>query len=260
MENIIENIRIFDFIILGLFITIPIIIYLIFTIFYFIKVDVGYTKVERGKHGLSRFVLCGIFFMFGLILIGLGVEFTSAFLIEFFSTADEFLKKYDFFAGLFNSIILNNILRFYKSVPIDILVNFTILGVALYTGTEGTIASIKTLKLDEGTVVKLPQIKRKRLSTMFILWCYLSIVSTLYYFVIGKDGIDFSITNIYVGLGATLSILFIAERGPSTLQDITLKKKEPRCKEDIVSSSTDTIKPDINKKESVSVVLNNNDL
>ena len=52
--------------------------------------------------------------------------------------------------------MLINMCKAYRPVPINILINGTIFCIALYTGTEGIIAGMKTLKVEQGLAVELP--------------------------------------------------------------------------------------------------------
>ena len=112
----------------------------------------------------------------------------------------------------------------YKPVPINILINGTIFCIALYTSTEGIIAGMKTLKVEQGLSVELPLIKRIRVSVMFLIWCYLSVVATVYHFLIGSETVEFKIFNFYIGLIVNFAILFLAERAPSTLEDASVAR------------------------------------
>lgn len=186
------------------------VLYVVFAFIYFKYIDV---RRKGNNVGLSRFCFAGIFTIFGIILFDLIMEFFSA-----------FLCKIDLNTN--NSILIESIGSLYKSVPVHVLINITIICMAVYTGTEGLIAGLKTLQLDKGMCVELPQIKRKRLSTLFVVWCYLSIVSTLYHFMLGSDEVDFNVYNFYLGLGIDLIILCIAERSPTMLQNQTKSNPE----------------------------------
>lgn len=220
------NVRTVDLIILFC-LTLPImILYGVFAFIYFKFIDRKIHKKEDGdyyeSHTLSRFCLAGIFFMFGLILFDMIMEFISAYSVSFINP--EVLSE-DLVKSLNNSLIFNGICRVFKSVPTDILINFTIVCTALYTGTEGIIASLRTLKVESGLAVRLPALKRKRLATLFYMWGFLSIISTLYTFLIGSETVKFDIANVYVALGVTIVILFLAERSPSLLKDQSLQTK-----------------------------------
>ena len=123
-----------------LLITIPVfLIYIIFTIFYFVKKD---PYIKKPGSGLSRFLLAGIFVMFGIILFDLIMECYSAYAVEFLLNGGE---KFQQIIG--NSLILRNMCKAYRPAPINVLINGAILCIAVYTGTEGVIASFKTLKV-----------------------------------------------------------------------------------------------------------------
>lgn len=227
-----------------LVLSVPIfLLYCIFTIIYFKKIDVVHVnKLKKEKRGLSRMILGGIFFMFGLIIFDLAMEFVSAF-------AFELAKSEDFTALIMNqSIMLQNICKTYRSIPIDQLINFTIICTAIYTGTEGAIAGLKTINMSEGIVIELPPMKRKRLSVMFYIWCYIAVIATLYTMIIGSDKINFHLENIYISLGLNLLILFIAERGPATLENVN-KVASTKDAPVIIDISSHTSKPKTDEDE-----------
>lgn len=210
----VQYIRDFAFILL---ITIPFFIfYIVYACIYFTKKD-PYVKQE-GK-GLSRFLLSTIFLMFGLILFDLMMECYSAYATQLLtyenSTFKELIKE---------SLILVNACKQYRQVPISILINGMIFCTAIYTGTEGIIASIKTLRIEQGLAVELPALKRKRLSVMFLIWCYLSIIATIYQFLVGSDSVEFDLSSFYLGLIINFIILFLAERSPNALEDVSITR------------------------------------
>jgi hypothetical protein len=228
VETIISNQRLVDLIVLGI-LSIPIFLaYVGFCVYYFIQVDKR-DKTEpqdvKDKHGLSRLLLGGIFFLFGLIIFDLVAEFISAFVISFSTKVDG-----DPLAFIQNSIFIQNIYKTYRSIPIDILMNLTIVCTGLYTGTEGAIATLKTLQVEKGFYVELPTITRKRLSVMFFVWAYIAIICTVYTFIVGSSVVVFYITNSYVGLGVTLILLFGAERGPAALENVRFSTNDPTVK------------------------------
>lgn len=209
-------------------------IYVVYTFIYFLKIDKSnMNKTEIYKsHGLSRFCLAGVFFLFGLILFDVNFEFVTAYITQYIDAVYLGPKLMD---KLNSSILYKGISAAYKAVPISILMNFTIICTAIYTSTEGIIASLKTLKLEPGLSVELPAIKRRRLASMFILWCYISIICTIYTFLVGSETVKFELTNCYVSTGLTLIILFLAERSPTLLQDTTQKTRLLKTANNVVS-------------------------
>ena len=213
---------IFDFIILMLF-SFPVFIgYIVGILVYFYKFDRKPPKINgTPPNGLSRFCLKGIMFLFGLILFDLIIQF-------FVSYSMLFVERYGYETGIpfgftAKSVFFNSLLKKNRDIPINVLINFTIVCTTIYTSTEGVIAGLKTINLKPGLIVELPFIKRQRLSAMFIIWCFLAIVSTIYVTLVG-NGVTFEVINIYVGAGITLAILFMAERAPSVLKDTSKHK------------------------------------
>lgn len=229
----------FDFITIFS-LTVPVFIgFIIFTTIYFFKIDkMNSSQANYYKsHGLSRFCLAGIFFLFGLIIFDLNFEFILGYLTQYINT-DNF-NTYTI-SKLENSILFKSLTSVYKTIPINILINFTIICTAIYTSTEGIIASLKTLKVEPGLSVELPLLKRQRLSSMFLLWCYIAIIATIYNILIGSDVVTFPIKNIYISTGLTLVILFLAERSPSLLQDTSISSKLVKTANNVVSTDTET--------------------
>lgn len=233
-----STVHIIDLFTIGLCTVPPFLIFLIFTIFYFNVVDKTYKDDEEYyvNHGLSRFCLGGIFFLFGLILFDITTEFVSAYSTMFINPDLAELVDPKILEFVNQSLIFNGIGRVFKAVPTHILINFTIICTAIYTSTEGVIASLRTLKVEEGLAVELPAVKRRRLSIMFLLWCYLAIIATVYTFLIGSEEIKFDLPNIYVSVGLTLVILFLAERSPSLLKDKSTGTKIIRSADNVVEA------------------------
>lgn len=237
-----STVHIIDLLTIGLC-TVPVFfIFLIFTIIYFNVVDKAHKDDEEYyvNHGLSRFCLGGIFFLFGLILFDIITEFVSAYSTMFINPDLAELVDPKILEFLHQSLIFNGIGKVFKDVPTNILINFTIVCTAIYTSTEGAIASLRTLKVEEGLAVELPAVKRRRLSVMFVLWCYLAVVATLYTFLIGSDVIKFDLPNIYVSVGLTLVILFLAERSPSLLKDKSTGAKIVKSTNNVANTNCNT--------------------
>lgn len=233
------NVKSVDLIIMCT-LTIPIfLIYVIYTLIYFLKIDKSLNTNCNKTHGLSRFCLAGIFFLFGLIIFDVNFEFLTAYITQY---VDEAYLGADTMKKLNSSIIFKGISVAYKAIPINVLMNFTIICTAIYTSTEGIIASLKTLKVEAGLAIELPEIKRKRLAAMFLLWCYISIICTIYTILIGSETVKFELTNCYISTGLTLVILFLAERAPSLLQDTTQQSKVVKVSNNIVTDYNDSDK------------------
>lgn len=233
--------------------TIPIaVIFIGYMSYYFTIIDKPKRDPDHVRHGLSRFIVFSLFVILGLILFNLIIEFISAFFVKFKETYDISDTDQDnLIVKLSNTIMFNSISGYYKKLPIDILINGTLFCTAIYTGAEGLIAGLKTFNLDNNIAVELPGIKRKRLSAMFIVWCFLTIVSTIYTFILGSDIVNFYIPNLSIGTIVTLAILILAERTPAVISERKINKTDNIIQPDnIVTTkytSPDTNMTDIEK-------------
>lgn len=259
MIDIIHMLRtnqVLDLILVAL-LTIPVfLVYVVYTFIYFLRTDKK--KLRNGEeyyetHGLSRFCLAGIFFLFGLIIFDVNFEFVIAIITRYFT--EEYLG-YTLMETLNSSILYKGISSMYKDIPINILMNFTIICTAIYTTTEGIIASLKTLKVEPGLAVELPAIKRRRLAAMFILWCYLSVICTIYTFIIGSDTVSFELLNVYISTGLTLLILFLAERSPTLLKDKSSRTRLVKVENNVVTEYNGTDNKSIIDSDVISVWAN----
>ena len=203
-----------DPLVVILLVVLPIIAYVVFTIIQFAKTDKSAKALNQDvtSKGLSRFCVAGIFVLFGLILLGLSVEFFIAYLVQCYETIES------------DSKLISSMVAKYRGLPLGMLINGTIFCIALYTSAEGIIAGLKTLNVPAGLCIELPYIKRKRLAAMFIVWSFLSILGTVYHIFVGSEEVDFCVLNLYVGLIVDLAILFLAERAPTMLENKTNSK------------------------------------
>ena len=222
MKNLLSRMNLYDMISLFVF-SIPVMfIYFIICLIYIKKIDKA--PKETAKHGLSRFVLIGLLVLFMFILFDTVIEFFSAFFFQYYKTIPNHEAE---------SIIFKNMCERTRTFPINILINFTTFCTFLYDGAEGAIAGIKTLQVDSGLCIELPDIKRQRLKMVFLSWCYVGIVANIYQYIIGGEIVDFNLAEIYVGLGTSLAIMFIAERSPQMLANKTIKSTETTTKLDL---------------------------
>lgn len=206
------NIALIDIFICFL-LTIPIFIaYLVVTFLFFKKVD---KPVNTKTHGLSRFALGGVLIIFGMIIVDMNIEFVSAMII---SLNEHGKLNLDELKPVLDSIFFINFIEHYRNIPFDILVMGNIFCTALYAGAEGLISSFKTLKVPKGMCIELPLIKRTRIKFIFLVWCAIAILASIYTIIIGSEEIEFEIALSYTGVISTLIILMLADRAPSVLQ------------------------------------------
>ena len=208
----ITNIAFIDIIVCFL-LTIPIFIaYLIISFLFFKKVD---KPINVKTHGLSRFALCGVLIIFGMIIVDMNIEFISAMII---SLNEHGKLNLDEMKPVLDSIFFINFIEHYRNIPFDILVMGNIFCTALYAGAEGLISSFKTLKVPKGMCIELPLIKRTRIKFIFLIWCAIAILASIYTIIIGSEEIEFEVSLSYTGVISTLIILILADRVPSVLQ------------------------------------------
>lgn len=193
--------------------TIPIFIaYLVITFLFFKKVD---KPVNTKTHGLSRFALGGVLIIFGIIIVDMNIEFVSAMII---SLNEHGKLNLDELKPVLDSVFFINFIEHYRNIPFDILVMGNIFCTALYAGAEGLISSFKTLKVPKGMCIELPLIKRTRIKFIFLIWCAIAILASIYTIIIGSEKIEFEVALSYTGVISTLIILILADRAPSVLQ------------------------------------------
>lgn len=238
MEKAFSNIAFVDLIVCFI-LTVPIFLaYIITVILYFKRVD---KSVNKKTHGLSRFALAGVLIIFGMIIVDMNVEFISAMLISLNTYGK---LNLDELKPIFDSVFFINFIEKYRTIPFDILVMGNIFCTALYAGAEGLISSFKTLKVPVGMCIELPAIKRKRIKFIFLIWCAIAILSSIYTIIIGSEEIRFEVALCYSGVISTLIILILADRSPSVLQNFTSDKS----KTEDVNISNPSSEEEINKE------------
>ena len=216
----ITNIAFID-IFVCILLTIPIFIaYLVITFLFFKKVD---KPVNKKTHGLSRFALGGVLIIFGMIIVDMNIEFVSAMVISLNEHGKLNLNE---LKPVLDSVFFINFIEQYRNIPFDILVMGNIFCTALYAGAEGLISSFKTLKVPKGICIELPLIKRTRIKFIFLIWCSIAILASIYTIIIGSEEIEFEVALSYTGVISTLIILILADRAPSVLQPFSTTKND----------------------------------
>ena len=238
------NIALIDIFICFL-LTIPIFIaYLVITFIFFKKVD---KPVNTKTHGLSRFALGGVLIIFGIIIVDMNIEFVSAMII---SLNEHGKLNLDELKPVLDSIFFVNFIEHYRNIPFDILVMGNIFCTALYAGAEGLISSFKTLKVPKGMCIELPLIKRTRIKFIFLVWCAIAILASIYTIIIGSEEIEFEVALSYTGVISTLIILILADRAPSVLQPFSTNTDNEVTNANIANSvETEVNLGESNKKE-----------
>lgn len=238
------NIALIDIFICFL-LTIPIFIaYLVITFIFFKKVD---KPVNTKTHGLSRFALGGVLIIFGIIIVDMNIEFVSAMII---SLNEHGKLNLDELKPVLDSIFFINFIEHYRNIPFDILVMGNIFCTALYAGAEGLISSFKTLKVPKGMCIELPLIKRTRIKFIFLVWCAIAILASIYTIIIGSEKIEFEVALSYTGVISTLIILMLADRAPSVLQPFSTTTNDDAINANIANPvETEVNLGESNKKE-----------
>ena len=238
------DIGLLSFLTLGFFIA-----YIVYTIIYFVKFDKN-VKLDSGgnKHGLSRICLCGIFFLFGLLIFDIICEFGQVYISKYMEhkpiterTISTFLmsKCFTFFI-LFNE---------YQFLPLEVFINGMFAVSFFYIGVEGLIASLKTLNVESGLRIELPAKKRTRLANIFYIWCFLSLLTTVYTILLGSDTINFYNKNCVFCTIATLIVVILSERSPQLLENATIIKSSNSSKVDC-----NIVKQDMTIKEAINSI------
>ena len=74
--------------------------------------------------------------------------------------------------------------------------------------------------------IELPLIKRTRIKFIFLIWCAIAILASIYTIIIGSEKIEFEAALSYTGMVSTLIILILADRAPSVLQPFSTNKND----------------------------------
>lgn len=202
---------------LGVFI-----FYVIYAIVFFVKVDKNIKLDSSGaKHGLSRMCLQGIFFLFGLLIFDLTCEFGQVFLNAYINSEQK-TQFIDHFMN--NSFSFYSLINKYRFLPIELFINGMFVVSFFYIGVEGLISSLKTMNIESGLRIELPEKKRKRLSNIFYIWCLLSLITTVYTILVGSDDITFCNKNCIFSTIVTLIVIILSERSPSALENVKIIK------------------------------------
>lgn len=238
------DIGLLSFLTLGFFIA-----YIVYAIIYFVKFDKNVKLDSNGnKHGLSRICLCGIFFLFGLLIFDIICEFGQVYISKYMEhkpiterTISTFLmsKCFTFFI-LFNE---------YQFLPLEVFINGMFAVSFFYIGVEGLIASLKTLNVESGLRIELPAKKRTRLANIFYIWCFLSLLTTVYTILLGSDTINFYNKNCVFCTIATLIVVILSERSPQLLENATIIKSSNSSKVDC-----NIVKQDMTIKEAINSI------
>ena len=196
--------------------------YLIYSIIYFVKFDKNIKKDSTGtNHGLSRMCLIGTFFLFGFLTFDLAMQFGQVYLSEYIK-----FKEYPVFTSVLmeKCFTFFNFITKYQLLPLEVFINGMFAISFFYIGVEGLIASLKTLNIEAGLRIELPAKKRTRLATLFYIWCFFSVLTTVYTILLGN--INFYNKNCVFCTIGTLIIVILSERSPSALENVTIVKSK----------------------------------
>lgn len=227
-------------------------IYVIYAISYFLRVDKKIKlDISGKKHGLSRMCLQGIFFLFGLLIFDLTCEFGQVYLNSYINY-DQKIKIIDSFMN--NSFSFYSLINKYQLLPISLFINGMFIVSFFYIGVEGLISSLRTMNIEVGLRIELPESKRKRLANIFYIWCFLSVITTVYTILIGSDEVNFYNKNCIFSTIATLTIVILSERSASALENVKIiKTSNEKVNMNIIENTTNN---DISLRSLVNTINN----
>ena len=208
------------------------VMYAIYAIVYFIKFDKKEKLRNSGeKHGLSRMCLIGIFFLFGLLIFDLMTQFGQIYVTNYlkYDVIEHTITK----KMMDKSFIFYSIVGNYQLLPLATFINGMFIVSFFYIGVEGLISCLKTMNIESGLRIELPYKKRVRLANIFYIWCYLSIITTIYTIILGSDTINFYNKNCIFSTIATLIIVILSERSSSALENVSIIKQSDSQKIDM---------------------------
>ena len=93
---------------------------------------------------------------------------------------------------------------------------------------------------------EFPLIKRTRIKFIFLIWCAIALLASIYTIIIGSDKIEFEAALSYTGVISTLIILILADRAPSVLQPFSTNTNN----EVIDANIANPVKTEVNLGES----------
>lgn len=197
-------------------------LYIVYAIIYFVKVDKKAKLDLAGKKpGLSRMCLIGIFFLFGLLIFDLTCNFGQIYLSNYlgFKSEHQIINKI-----MDNSFSFFTIINGYQLLPISLFINGMFIVSFFYIGVEGLISCLKTMNIESGLRIELPEKKKTRLANIFYIWCFLAVLTTVYTVLLGSDTIDFYNKNCVFSAIATLIIVILSERSASAFENVKIVK------------------------------------
>lgn len=238
------DIGLLSFLTVGFFIA-----YIIYAIIYFVKFDKNIKLDSSGNtHGLSRICLCGIFFLFGLLIFDIVCEFGQIYI-------SEYMKYKPVKERVISSMLMDKCFTFfvlfntYQFLPLEVFINGMFAVSFFYIGVEGLIASLKTLNIESGLRIELPAKKRTRLANIFYIWCFLSLITSVYTMLLGSDEINFYNKNCVFCTIATLIVVILSERSPQLLENASIIKPGNSTKVDC-----NIVKQDMTVKEAINSI------
>lgn len=197
-------------------------LYVTYAIIYFIKFDKKIKLDSSGKKpGLSRMCLIGIFFLFGLLIFDYACSFGQLYLSNYI----DYKQSHQIINILTeNSFSFYTMVNKYQLLPISLFVNGMFIVSFFYIGVEGLISSLKTMNVQSGLRIEMPEKKRTRLANIFYIWCFISVLTTIYTILLGTSEVNFYNKNCVFSTIATLIIVVLSERSPSALENVQIIK------------------------------------
>jgi len=208
-----------------------------------VKTDNGVTVINTSRHGKDLMLI--FYTLLGLI-IGVSILQIITYRFSFLSMSNVFHIDIVNFFRTFGFDLNKDSIRYQMfKIPLDIIIDSTVLYTLVYGGFEGSTSFIKTLSLPAGNIAAMPNYKIKNFFGMVWAWFFTALLLTIFSLLIeltDTGTVSFFLNKVYIGLGSSSMVYLYGRQAPKITEDLTIKKRiyvqEPVKSEKCESDST----------------------
>ena len=134
---------------------------------------------------------------------------------------------YPFFTPIFQSLGVNYDAPLFRlqffTLPLNLLIDTTMLYTLGYGGFEGTTSLIKSMTLPQGQSAPMPEYKLKRFFRFIIAWFIVTLIFSTYQMVLKIEDtkvVSFFVNNVFVGFGTSCVAYLYGRQAPKVTEGV----------------------------------------
>ncbi len=185
------------------------------------------SEMSKQRNGMD---LVFIFYSLMSVILLIATTQIIAYHIGTYQENSIFYEKCGAFFSFLGFDITNHEFAYqFFGIPLNVLLDFAVMYTLGYGGFEGSTAFIKSLSLDSGQFVQMPEKKLRRFFRFIFVWYITALLFSIYQMTILSTDtqLSFFLDKVFTGLGISSLVYMYGRKAPKAVADVSIKKPTP---------------------------------